>query len=82
MLGDDHESNGNIYTVIAHVFTRMKDYENAINYLSQVWELYEAKFGKASEPVGRIYVELAKVYLKKKDFNEAINIQKKALGVY
>jgi hypothetical protein len=51
----------------------MKEYDNAINYISIVWELFESKYGRNSEYVGRCYLELAKIYLKKKDFNEAIS---------
>jgi len=58
---------------MAQVYTKLKEYENAITYLSLVWEISEAQFGRKSEEVGKVYLELAKVYLKKKDFNEAIN---------
>lgn len=37
--GDDHTSNCPIYTAMAHVYAKMKDFENAINYLYQVWEI-------------------------------------------
>jgi outer membrane protein assembly factor BamD (BamD/ComL family) len=59
--------------VMAQVYSKMKEYDNAINYVSLVWELFEAKFGRNSEFVGRCYLELAKIYLKKKDYNEAIS---------
>jgi tetratricopeptide (TPR) repeat protein len=64
------------------VYSKLKDYENAITNLSTVWEIAEAKYGRKSEEVGKVYLELAKVNLKKKDFTEAINYQKKALEVY
>ena len=41
VLGEDHMSNCNIYTTMAHVYSKLKDYENAISYLSNVWELSE-----------------------------------------
>jgi hypothetical protein len=72
VLGDDHISNCNIQTAIAQVYSKLKDYENAILSLSSVWEIAEAKYGKKSEEVGKVYLELAKVFLKKKDFDEAI----------
>jgi tetratricopeptide (TPR) repeat protein len=58
---------------MAHVHSKLKEYDNAINCLSQVWELAEAKFGRKAEEVGKVYLELAKVYLKKKEFEEAIS---------
>ena len=69
VLGEEHISNCNIYTVMAHVYTKLKDYENAITNLASVWEIAEAKYGRKCEEVGKVYLELAKVYLKKKDFN-------------
>lgn len=67
---------------MAHVHTKLKDYESAITYLSNVWEIAESKYGRKSEEVGKVYLELAKVYLKKKEFDEAINYQRKSLEVY
>jgi len=67
---------------MANVYTKLKDYDNAINYLSNVWELAESKFGRKAEEVGKVYLELASVYLKKKDFDEAISFQRKALETY
>ena len=54
---------------MAQVFSKLKDYDNAVSYLSNVWEISEVKFGTKSEEVGAVYLELAKVYLKKKDFD-------------
>lgn len=82
VLGEDSINNCNIYIVMAQVHTKLKEYENAITYLSNVWEIYEAKHGRKSEQVASIYLELAKVYLKSKNFTEAINYQRKALEVY
>ncbi len=82
VMGDEDISNCNIYTVVAEVQSKQKDYEQAINTLSMVWELSEAKFGGKSEPVAKVYKELALVYFKKKDFDNAIEYQKKSLEVY
>jgi tetratricopeptide (TPR) repeat protein len=73
VLGEDHISNCDIFTVMSHVHAKLKDFENAVNYLFQVWEIYEAKFGGNSEQVGKAYLELAAVHLKKKDIEEAIS---------
>lgn len=59
MLGEDDINNCEIYTEMAHVYMKMKDYENALNYVSKVWELSEAKFGRESEQVARAYEEFA-----------------------
>ena len=58
---------------MAHVYTKLKEYDNAIAQLSVGWEVYEAKLGRNCEEIGRVYLELAKVYLKKKGFDEAID---------
>ena len=73
VMGEDHHSNCLIFVAMSHVHQRLKDYDTAGNYLSQVWELYQAHFGDSSIEVGKAYLELAQAHLKKKDFNEAIN---------
>ncbi len=60
----------------------MKDFDNGIQLLFQVWELCQAKFGDSSEEVGQSFLELASAHLKKKDYAEAINFQRKALKLY
>jgi hypothetical protein len=59
-------SNSN-NTELAHVYTKLNDYENSITSLSTVWEIAEAKYGRKSEEVGRVYLELENVHLKNKD---------------
>lgn len=79
VLGDDDISNAGIYTTLAKVYSKKKDYDNAINILSQVWELTETKFGKDSLQTAHVYADFAKVYSKKKDFEEAVKYQAKAI---
>lgn len=67
---------------MAYVQMKLKDYDIAINYFSNVWEIAEAKFGRKSQEVGQVYLELANAHIKKKDFEEGINFQKKAFEVY
>ncbi|CDW79587.1 tpr domain containing protein [Stylonychia lemnae] len=80
--GEDHPSNCTIMIAMAHVYLKMKDFDNATNTLFTVWEISQAKFGDNSEEVGQAYYELANAHLKKKDYNEAIKYQRKALQVY
>lgn len=75
VMGEDHHSNCLIFIAMAHVHLRLKDYEQAIQLLFQVWEIYQARFGPQSAEVGKAYLELANAHLKKKDFNEAISFQ-------
>lgn len=49
VLGEDDENNLEIYTEIAHVYQKLKEYENAEIYISKVFELAEVKYGKDSE---------------------------------
>ena len=67
---------------MAHVYLKMKDYDNATTTLFTVWEISQAKYGDNSEEVGQAYYELANAHLKKKDYNEAIKFQRKSLQVY
>ena len=48
VLGEDDISNAGIYTTLAKVYIKKKDYENAVTNLSQVWELTEKSFGRDS----------------------------------
>jgi len=73
VMGEDHHSNCLIFIAMAHVHLKLKDFESAINYLFQVWEIYQAQFGATSLEVGKAYLELAQAHLKKKDFGEAIS---------
>jgi len=72
VLGEDDISNAGIYSTLSKVYTKKKDYDKAINILSQVWELTENKFGKDSLETAHVYSDFAKVYSKKKDFEEAV----------
>lgn len=45
VLGEDDISNCGILSTLAKVYVKKKDYENAITYYSQVWELTETKYG-------------------------------------
>lgn len=81
-MGEDHHSNCLIFIAMSHVHQRLKDFDNAINYLVQVCEIYQARFGEVSLEMGKGYTELASAYLKKREYEEAINYQQKALKVY
>jgi hypothetical protein len=35
--------------VIGQVYARSKDYEKALDFLSNAWEIFDAVFGKESE---------------------------------
>jgi hypothetical protein len=39
VMGDDHISNCSIFLVMSHVYQKLKDFDNGINYLFQIWEL-------------------------------------------
>lgn len=64
------------------MFTRQKDYHNALNTLADAWELFEMNNGKGSEQVGNCFLEIASIHHKKKDFAEAISFQQRALNVF
>ena len=61
VMGEDHVDNCDIYSVMASVYTKMKEYDSAKNYLSIIWELNEARYGRKCEQIGKVYIELAKV---------------------
>lgn len=75
-------SNAQILLVIGQVYTRQKDFERALNVITDAWELFDMNHGKSSEQVGNCFLEMASIHNKKKDFAEAINFQQKALQVF
>jgi hypothetical protein len=59
--------------VIGQVYARSKDYEKALDFLSNAWEIFDAVFGKESEQVAHCFLEIASIYNKQRAFDDAIN---------
>ena len=57
-------------------------FNEAIEQLTIVWEITEAKYGLKSEQSASILVELADAYDKKTEYKEAVDYQKRALDIY
>lgn len=68
--------------MIGQVYTRQKEYDHALNVLTQSYELFELSTGKESEHVGNCFLEMAGIYNKKKDIKGAIDYQERALEVF
>lgn len=82
VLGGDHLSNANIFTIVSQVYTKQKDFENAIVQLKNVIAIFEQHSQDPSlqaEHLGNTYLEMAKVYTKAKEFDLAIEFQSKAV---
>ena len=73
ILGDEHISNASIYQVLSQVYLKMKEYDQAIDYLTQTRDLAENTFGSSSDQTVDVYSQLAKVYFKKGSYDEAID---------
>lgn len=81
LLGENHISNAPIFSALAKVYAKKKEYGKAIDNLTSVWELYESSFGMKHESISQVYCEMAQVYAKQKDMNNAIDLQKRALNL-
>jgi len=82
ILGEDDYSNCSIMIIIAQVHLKKKMYDEAIQELTIVWKMSEAKFGAKSEQSASVLVELGNAYDKKGDYKKAIEYQKEALDIY
>mmetsp|Transcript_3191 Transcript_3191/g.3442 ORF Transcript_3191/g.3442 Transcript_3191/m.3442 type:complete len:423 (-) Transcript_3191:151-1419(-) len=77
-----HISNAAILQGFAHVYVSTKEYEKALDYYSQVWEITEAEHGLKSEYTASVYLEIAKIQMKAKNISEATSYQRRALDVF
>lgn len=81
-MGEQHPTNAQICMVIGQVYSRMKEYEKSLDFLSQAWEIFEGVFGKESEQVAHCFLEIASIYFKKRETQDAISFQARAMNVY
>lgn len=82
VLGETHVSNCNIYSVMAQVYTKLKDHSKALKFLLDIYELQKQEYGEDSEQVGNTYLEVAKVHFKDRHFDEAIQFQSDAMKIF
>jgi hypothetical protein len=52
----------------------MKDYEIALEIMSKVYAISEAKYGHKSEQTALTYIETAKIHACLEDWENAINL--------
>lgn len=72
-------SNASILTILAKAYHKQKEYSKAIEYLTEVWEVYEAKFGMKHEIMIEVYTEMAEIYKQQGDTRNAVEIIKRKL---
>ena len=69
-----------ILTLVSNCFVKMKEYDKALEYMQQVWQISEQHYGFKSESCGLVYLETAKIYGKKEDWPHAIEMQIRAIS--
>ena len=88
VLGGDHMSNAQIFTVVSNVYTKQKEFEKALQQLKKVEQIYMSHSHDAllqHEHLGNTYIEMAKVLGKVKEedkLDEAILFQHKAVEAF
>jgi len=79
MNGSKDFSNAPILTVLAKGYCKQKEYSKAIDYLTEVWEVYEAKFGMKHEIMIEVYTDMAEIYKLQNDTRNAVEMIKRKL---
>ena len=88
VLGGDHMSNAQIFTVVSNVYTKQKEYEKAFSQLKKVEQIYLQHTNDETmqqEQLGNTYLEMARVLNKSKEdenLEEAIHYQNKAVECF
>ena len=82
MLGEEHISNADIYYVLAKINTRLKNYEAGIQFLTNMFNMYEKLYGFNSEKSAKICMELGQIYELAKNYNDAIEYTKYSYQIW
>lgn len=68
--------------MISNCYLKTKDHELALDYIVQVWQLAEEKFGVRSIQCAFALVETANIHSDKNDVTAAIDSQNRALKIF
>lgn len=60
----------------------MKEYDQALDYITKVWDISEAKYGANSESCAFALVESAKIHALTGKMNAAIENLNRAIGTF
>ena len=82
LMGENHVSNADIYYVLAKINTKLKNYKNAIDNLSKMFEVYEKLYGFDSEKTAKICMELGQIYELQGDLNDAIEYYRNSYSIW
>jgi tetratricopeptide (TPR) repeat protein len=88
VLGGDHMSNAQIFTVVSNVYTKQRDYEKALMQMKKVEQIYMQHSADPlvrQEHLGNTYLEMARILNKNKDndsLEAAIQCQSKAVEAF
>lgn len=87
VLGGDHMSNAQIFTVVANVYSKQKEFDKALQQLSKVEQIYLQHSHdpmQQQEQLGNTYLEIAKIHSKNKEngLDQAILHQSKAVEAF
>ena len=73
LFGKNHVSNADIYYVLAKIYTKLKNYREAIENLKLMFKIYESIYGVESEKTAKVLMEIGKIYEFANLYNDAID---------
>ena len=82
LKGNDTIDSCAIYSIIAKVHIKQKDYEAALKYLQKIETITSQDEASEPEALAGIYLQIAKVFAKRREDKQAIQHQEKALDIF
>ena len=82
LKGNDTIDSCPIYSIIAKVHIKQKDYDSALKYLQKIETITSVDETSEPEALANIYIQIAKVFAKKREDKLAIKHQEKALDIF
>ena len=79
LVGDAHVTQAPILLELAHVHSKQKEYNKALDYAISVWEIYESNYGLKSEIMIDLYANMANLYYQNHDLQNAIDTIRRKL---
>lgn len=79
MNGPKDISNTSILSALSKVHFKQKEHSKALEYLTEVWEIYESKFGMKHEIMIEVYTDMAEIYKSQGDTKNAVEILRRKL---
>ena len=81
VFGDDNINSATTLTLIANCYTKIKEYDKALEYIGKVYAISDLNFDYKSESTAFACIETAKINFLKDEIKEAIKYQSQAITI-